>query len=73
MMDLNDTNRPVRLKFRFNEAEADALGDLASAKGLTAAALVRQWLHAAIHETDNPAPDKGSNEGKNHANDRSCQ
>jgi hypothetical protein len=58
-------DRPIRLRFRFSEEEADALGDLARANGITVAALIRTWLQAAI---DNPACNGAPNERNSHAN-----
>jgi hypothetical protein len=58
-------DRPVRLAFRFTEAEANALGNLARASGVTLAALVRSWLYAALDT--NPAL-RASREGHNNAN-----
>jgi hypothetical protein len=68
-MDEYDTvDRPIRLRFRFSEEEADALDDLARANSLTAAALIRTWLHAAINETNNPARNGAPHERTSNAN-----
>jgi hypothetical protein len=63
MDDYDTVDRPIRLRFRFTEEEADALGDLARANGISVAALIRVWLSHAIN-AHNGAP----NERENHAN-----
>jgi hypothetical protein len=63
MTDHDFVDRPIRLRFRFSEAEADALGDLARAHGISVAALIRVWLSHAIN-----AHRGTPTERKNHAN-----
>ena len=65
MDEYENIDRPVRLAFRFTEAEADALGHIARACGLTLAALVRSWLHTAI---DTYPALRASIEGQRHGN-----
>jgi hypothetical protein len=48
MADDVSENRPVRMRFRFTEAEANSLGEIARAEGISLAALVRQWIANAI-------------------------
>jgi hypothetical protein len=48
MSSLDDPNREVQIKMRFNRAEAAALAKMAEAKKTSIAAVVRELLHAAI-------------------------
>jgi hypothetical protein len=41
---MDDPNREVQIKMRFNRAEANALATLAQAKGISPAATVRELV-----------------------------